>query len=165
MMVNQLEHQRCLSDSAPSGKCDCAVVSGDHACVKPGLTERQLSKLDRRDQRSVHGVFGHSVDSREIVDVPEPVVQVPDRCAWFFLRGDSDDPRIRAQSDPDQPTLDHEPSAAHDVLLEMNAACWRRDVAEHQMQLAAPGPVARGEVRQLALEIGGHWGFALQRDG
>jgi hypothetical protein len=40
VVVNQLEHQRRLPDSAPGCKGDGVAAAGDHTCVEPGLAER-----------------------------------------------------------------------------------------------------------------------------
>jgi hypothetical protein len=122
VVVDQLEHQRRLPDSAPGCKGDGVAAAGDHTCVEPGLAERQLAELDHWDQGAVDSVFRHSGDSREIVDVSETVVEIPNRRARLLLGSDSDDRRILcAKPDADEPTINHEPGVTHDVLLEMNA--------------------------------------------
>jgi hypothetical protein len=125
-----------------------------------------LAELDHRDQGAVDSVFRHPVHSREIVDVSETVVEIPNCRARLLLGSDSDDRRILcAKPDADQSTINHEPGVTHDVLLEMNAPSELRDVAEHHAELTALGPGRAREVRQLAPEIAGRRSFALQRDG
>jgi hypothetical protein len=76
-----------------------------------------LAELDHWYQGAVDSVFRHPVDSREIVDVSETVVEIQSR-ARLLLGSDSDDPRIRcAKPDADQPTINHEPGVTNDVLL------------------------------------------------
>jgi hypothetical protein len=124
-----------------------------------------LRELDRWHQGSVDGVLGHSIDSGQIVDLPETVREVPNCAARLLLRRDSDDRCVLcAQPDADQPALDHEVGLTDDVLIEMKPPLELLDFADHYAEVPPLSSRRLQEMGQLALEIAGRRILALNRD-